>query len=41
LVAIEKLKPELVDSFILYLPPMIPVVVFLAWFLPRTKVVKR
>ena len=38
---IYKLKPDLLDGFIPYLPPIVPVVVFLAWFLSRAKVIKR
>jgi len=38
---IYKFKPDLLDGFIPYIPPVIPVIIFVAWFLPRAKIIKR
>lgn len=35
--AIAKFAPNLLESVVPYLPPVIPVVIFVIWFLPRAE----
>jgi hypothetical protein len=37
----DKLDSNLLDGFVPYIPPIIPVIIFLVWFLSRAKLVKR
>ncbi len=36
-VVINKFNPDLLDGFIPYLPPLVPMAIFVVWFLPRAK----
>jgi hypothetical protein len=38
---VHKLKPEALDGFLPYLPPIVPVAAFIAWYLCRAKGVVR
>lgn len=37
----DKFSPNLIDGLLPYIPPIIPVVAFLTWYLPRAKVNRR
>ena len=38
---VDKLRPDLLFGLVPYIPPIIPVIIFVAWFLRRARVVHR